>query len=119
MPNRQLSTDELALANKLLDEVRSELNRLAGGDTDLLFAFRRKIAKELTYDERDKPGPRRALKARMRALQNNICPLCKGELPESYCVLDRFNAPDGYVEANVRLICEPCDRRVQKERRFK
>jgi UTP:GlnB (protein PII) uridylyltransferase len=118
MPNRQLSSDELALANELLDSVRTELNRLAGGDKDLLFAFRRKVAKELVYDERKKPMVRRALKKRMRALQNNLCPLCRETLPERYCVLDRFNAVDEYVESNVRLICEPCNRRVQEERCF-
>jgi UTP:GlnB (protein PII) uridylyltransferase len=118
MPNRQLSSDELALANVLLDVVRAELNRLAGGDKDLLFALRRKVAKELGYDERKKPMARGALKKRMRALQDNLCPLCRESLPERYCVLDRFNAADGYIESNVRLICERCDRRVQEERRF-
>jgi hypothetical protein len=94
------------------------LDEAAHGDQDLLFALRRKIAKELTYDERSKPMARRALKRKMRALQNGLCPLCKDELPERYCVLDRFNAADGYVAENVRLICETCDRRVQEERGF-
>ncbi|QRN96997.1 hypothetical protein JRI60_49925 [Archangium violaceum] len=119
MPNRQLSSDELALANELLDSVRAELNRLASGDEELLFALRRKVAKELSYDERKKPNPRRALKKRMRARQGNLCPLCRETLPKRYCVLDRFNAVGGYVESNVRLICERCDRRVQEERGFK
>ena len=118
MANRQLSTLELDLANSILSATRQQLEQAAKGDQELLFALRRKIAKELTYDERSKPMVRRALKRKMRALQNGVCPLCKEELPERYCVLDRFNAADGYVAENVRLICESCDRRVQAERRF-
>ena len=118
MANRQLSGPELDLANTILKTTRQQLEAAAAGDQELLFALRRKIAKELTYDERSKPMVRRALKRKMRALQNGVCPLCKEELPERYCVLDRFNAADGYVPENVRLICESCDRRVQTERRF-
>lgn len=118
MPNRRLTSDELDLANAILDAARQRLEEGAKGDQELLFALRRKVAKELTYDERSKPMVRRALKRKMRALQNGLCPLCKEQLPERYCVLDRFNAADGYVPENVRLICENCDRRVQAERRF-
>ena len=118
MPNRTLDERELGLANKLLETVRAELQRLSGGDKELLFAFRRKVTKELIYDERKKPMARRALKTKMRKLQGGICPLCKEPLPDRYCVLDRFNAADGYVEDNVRLICQPCDIKVQEERRY-
>lgn len=118
MPNRRLSEAELAVANKLLSSIRKRLATLSAGDPDLLFALRRKVAKELTYDERDKPMVRRALKRRMRKLQDGICPLCNKPLPETYCVLDRFDAQGGYVEGNVRLLCEPCDRQVQRERRY-
>lgn len=118
MPNRRLNAEELDVANKLLASVREQLARLSAGDPDLLFALRRKVAKELTYDERDKPMVRRALKNRMRKLQNGICPLCGKPLPPTYCVLDRLDAQGGYVEGNVRLLCEPCDRKVQLERRY-
>jgi DNA repair exonuclease SbcCD ATPase subunit len=118
VPNRRLTSDELDLANAILDAARQRLEEAANGDQELLFALRRKLAKELTYDERSKPMIRRALKRRMRALQNGLCPLCKEELPARYCVLDRFNAADGYVAENVRLICESCDRRVQAKRGF-
>jgi hypothetical protein len=118
MPNRRLSAAELHTANDLLAKVRKELEHLSDGDADLLFALRRKVAKELVYDERDKPMIRRALKRKMRGLQDGICPLCHEQLPETYCVLDRFNAGDSYVETNVRLICEPCDRRIQRERGY-
>lgn len=118
MANRQLTELELEQANLILSATRQQLADAAGDDQELLFALRRKVAKELTYDERSKPMVRRALKRKMRALQNGLCPLCKEDLPERYCVLDRFNAADGYVTENVRLICESCDRRVQAERRF-
>lgn len=97
MPNRRLNDDELASANALLSKIRAELEALSTGDAELLFAFRRKIAKELVYDERKKPMARRALKVRMRKLQNGLCPLCEQLLPDRYCVLDRFNAAEGYV----------------------
>lgn len=118
MPNRRLSAEEILKANVLLNEVRARLETLAAGDLDLLFAFRRKVYKELTYDERDKPMARRKLKAAMRKAQNGICPVCIQPLPPTYTVLDRINAADGYVDTNVRLICEPCDRHVQTERRY-
>lgn len=118
MANRQLSEVELEQANAILSSTRQQLTDAAGDDQELLFALRRKVAKELTYDERSKPMVRRALKRKMRAIQNGLCPLCKEPLPERYCVLDRFNAADGYVVENVRLICENCDRSVQAERRF-
>ncbi|RYZ13049.1 MAG: hypothetical protein EOO70_08835, partial [Myxococcaceae bacterium] len=61
--NRQLSPTELAnLFQPLLDDVRGRLRELAGDDDDLHFALRRKLFKELTYDERSKPMQRQALK---------------------------------------------------------
>jgi hypothetical protein len=45
MPNRQLTTDELERGNDFLAELRIKLERLAIGDTELLFAYRRKVAK--------------------------------------------------------------------------
>lgn len=52
MPNRNLSADELKIANDLLSDIRGRLIELAAGDPLLLFAYRRKVAKELVYDER-------------------------------------------------------------------
>jgi hypothetical protein len=118
MPNRQLTKDELPKAINLLNEVRTKLLALAGEDKGLLFAFRRKLFKELIYDERSKPMDRRALKAKVRKAQEGTCPECRQALPETYCVLDRTNAADGYVLGNVRLLCEPCDRKIQIERRY-
>src|SRR3712207_5114546 len=72
LPNRRLAPEELARAQVLLDWIRAQLLSLSGGDPDLLFAYRRKVYKELTYDERDKPMVRRQLKAKKRFEQNGL-----------------------------------------------
>ena len=118
MPNRTLTAEELTDANTLLKGVRARLNELAGGDADLLFAFRRKVYKELTYDERGKPVARRRLKAMKRLEQGGICPLCRKPLPEKYCVLDRLVAASGYTADNTRLIHQKCDVQTQTERGY-
>jgi hypothetical protein len=33
-------------------------------------------------------------------------------------VLDRLQAVDGYTPENTRLICNECDKKVQRERRY-
>jgi len=62
MPNRRLAADELIVARAVLKRLRARLVALSAGDEDLLWALRRKIFKELIYDERGKPMQRRALK---------------------------------------------------------
>jgi hypothetical protein len=118
MPNRVLTPEELEQANILLADVRARLLTLANGDSDLLFAYRMKVYKELTYDERDKPMVRRKLKALKRQQQSGLCPLCKKQRPEHYCVLDRLEAAKGYVAENTRLICAECDTKTQQERGY-
>lgn len=103
----------------MLAEIRDRLKVLAGANEALLFAYRRKIAKELGYDERSEPMVRRRLKALKRRTQNGICPLCTKRLPDKYAVLDRLDAAGGYTEENTRLICERCDRDVQSQRAFR
>jgi hypothetical protein len=61
--NRNLNPVELQQANSVLGEVRTRLNALAAGDLELLFALRRKVYKELTYDERGKPAERKTIEA--------------------------------------------------------
>lgn len=118
MANRILTKDELGKAAEFLIEINARLAALSGGDPDLLFAFRRKIAKQLTYGERSGPMARRKLKAQKRKEQNDCCAMCKRPLPEKYAVLDRFEAAKGYNAENTRLICEPCDRKTQAERGY-
>lgn len=119
MANRRLTPEEMALANTILAETRTRLLAAAQGDEALHFALRRKVFKELTYDERSKPMARRALKAQKRLEQGGLCPLCSGSLPEQYCVLDRLEAMRGYTTENTRLICQACDIGVQQERGYK
>lgn len=119
MANRRLTDDELKqLANPLLAELRAKLQELSGGDQSLLWALRRKLAKELSYDERGKPMHRKLLKATKRGEQHDQCALCGGPLPEKNAILDRLEAMKGYTGENTRLICPPCDTRVQEERKY-
>lgn len=119
MPNRRLTPDELTQAHKLLAEVRAKLARLSGADAELLFAYRRKVYKELVYDERSKPALRRRLKQIKREEQKGLCAICGKSLPGSYAVLDRLRAPDGYAPGNTRLIHRECDENQQRDKGFK
>ncbi len=116
MPNRNLSADELKLANDLLEEIRDRLATLAGDDELLRFSYRRKISKELQYDERGKPGARKQLKTLKWALQNRKCAHCGEDMPLKYSELDRKNAADGYTEENTELVHAKChhDRQAAK-----
>lgn len=109
MANRQLSSEELVCANELLADIRAKLEQLSAGDRKLLFAYRRKVFKELTYDKRSKPMVRRKLKDLKWKQQRGLCALCGKALPERYTMLDRLNAVDGYTDANTRLIHPECD----------
>ena len=105
-------------ANALLSEIRAKLEALSGGDNDLLFAYRRKVFKELTYDERSKPTIRRKLKDQKWKEQRGRCAICGGNLPERYTVLDRLNAAGGYTKENTRLIHQECDVERQEEKGY-
>jgi hypothetical protein len=116
VPNRNLDSEELRRANELLALIRERLDALAAGDPLLLFAYRRKIAKELGYDERGKPGARGKLKALKWGLQNRKCAHCGEEMPLKYSELDRKVAADGYTEENTELVHAKChqDRQAAK-----
>ena len=119
MANRQLTSDELSkLFRPLLQEVRGTLLSLSNGDETLHWALRRKLAKELVYDERGKPMQRQQLKAVKRGEQGNKRALCSNELPEKNVVLDRIAAMSGYTKENTRLLCRECDYKQQESRRF-
>jgi hypothetical protein len=113
MPNPTLSPDQLAEAHRLLADVRERIQRLAAGDADLVFAYNRKIAKELNYDERGKPSKRRRLKRQLSKAQEGRCAECSAPLPPRGSVLDRKVAKDGYTIANLDLICRSCDAKRQ------
>jgi ribosomal protein L44E len=120
MPNRQLSASELEnLARPLLSQVRARLTELANGNSELHWALRRKLYKELIYDERGKPMLRRALKQLKRKEQGDLCAICETQLPTKGAILDRLEAMAGYTQANTRLLCPQCDTQVQTERAYK
>jgi ribosomal protein L44E len=120
MPNRQLTSEELEhLFAPLISVARSLLLQLAHDDADLHWALRRKLAKELTYDERSNPNARRKLKALKRKEQRNKCAVCTRELPPSYNTLDRLEAMKGYTSENTQLICQKCDIDTQRRRGYK
>jgi ribosomal protein L44E len=113
-----LSKDELQKADRLLTSIRRRLATLSAGDGALHWALRRKVYKELTYDERGKPSHRRRLKKVKRAEQRGICPVCDEALPERYVVLDRLEAMDGYTPENTQLIHRHCDNDAQRSRGY-
>jgi hypothetical protein len=113
MANRNLDTEELKLAHSLLNEIREKLDALAAGNPNLLFAYRRKIYKELIYLERGKPMTRRNIKLQKFDQQGGKCAHCNGEMKISYSELDRKNAVDGYTIENTELVHAECHRARQ------
>jgi hypothetical protein len=118
MPNRILNTDEISRANELLTYIRRQLDNLAAGDPMLLFAYRRKIFKELGYDERGKPAARAKLKRLKRRQQNGKCAECGEDLPIKDSELDRKIAADGYTAANTELVHGGCHRKRQAAKSY-
>jgi hypothetical protein len=118
MANRNLDAEELKKANDLLREIRDRLAKLAVGDPELLFAYRRKVIKELGYDERGKPVARAKLKAMKWGLQNGKCAHCGQEMPIKYSELDRKKAADGYTVENTELIHAKCHQERQAAKRY-
>ncbi len=113
MANRNLNSEELKRANELLADIRQRLTNLAAGDPLLLFAYRRKIAKGLGYDERGKPGARKQLKALKWGQQQGKCAHCQKALALAYSELDRNNAADGYTVENTELVHAKCHQERQ------
>lgn len=118
MPNRNLTAAELKNANDLLTEIRERLAALAGDVPLLKFAYRRKIVKELGYDERSKPSVRAKLKAMKWGLRNGKCAECHKDMPLAYSELDRKNAADGYTVENTELVHAKCHQARQSAKRY-
>jgi hypothetical protein len=118
LSNRNLNSGELNHANELLSEIRKRLTDLAAGDPLLLFAYRRKIVKELGYDERGKPGVRGKLKSLKWGQQHGKCAQCHDDMALSYSELDRKNAADGYTVENTDLVHAKCHQERQAAKRY-
>ena len=109
MANPQLTKEQRAqLFAPLFERVKAELHALTGGDARLMWALRRKLAKELVYIERSTPAARNKLKALMWSKQDGKCALCSEPMPQKGSELDRTEAYLGYVESNVRLVHHEC-----------
>jgi hypothetical protein len=108
MSNRNLDAEELKQANRLLTEIRQRIDALAGGDLLLRFAYRRKVYKELIYDEREKPGVRRKIKIQKYDEQRGKCAHCGEQMQIKYSELDRRDAADGYTVESTELIHGSC-----------
>ena len=109
MDNPQLTKEQCTqLFAPLFERVKADLHALSGGDARLMWALRRKLAKELVYIERSTPTARNKLKALMWAKQKGSCALCSQPMPQKGSELDRFEAYPGYVESNVRLVHHKC-----------
>lgn len=109
MANPQLTQEQRAqLFTPLFERVKADLHSLSGGDARLMWALRRKLAKELVYIERSFPAVRNKLKALMWTKQDGKCALCNQPMPQKGSELDRTEAYLGYVENNVRLVHHEC-----------
>jgi len=94
------------------DESKGTLNQQPDGTKGAMAGH------QLTDYKRGKPTHRPRLEEQKRAEQDNLCPICDELLPVRYVVLDRFRASDGYTQANIRLIHDECEVRVQAERGY-
>ena len=88
----------------MLKRAHGLISKFARDDPALRFAVKRKIDKELMYDERSKPAVRVTLNARKWEAHEGRCVVCKRRLPDRgrEAVLDRFVAMKGYTDANTR-----------------
>jgi hypothetical protein len=108
MANRNLSPDELKCAHSVIVEVRRKIDELTAGDSGLRFAYRRKIYKELIYDECLKPMARRKIKIQKFDEQRGKCAHCHEDMSIQYSELDRKKAADGYTIENTELVHAKC-----------
>lgn len=114
--NRILTQEELSeLSAPLFEEVKRLLNEYSRGDTDLLWALRRKLGKQLTVEEKGRQIDIRKLKEYKRGQQVGNCNVCSDPLPERGAILDRFSGMKPYVADNTQLICPDCDAQKQRD----
>lgn len=102
----------------LFKRVIADLKRVSRGDLHVLWALRRKLAKELTYLERSTPTKRKMLKVLVWAKQKGKCTICKKALPLKNSELDRKNTIRGYIEGNVRVVHHECHIEDQARKRY-
>lgn len=116
MANRTLNEQQVKVAMEIVADVTARIHELAGGDEALMFAFVRKVSKELVYLERESPSKRKRVKRKVWKLQGEKCAECGNPLGFRYSVADRRDAVKGYVVGNLEIIHAECDR-IRKERK--
>lgn len=119
MTTPKLTPEQLIEAAALLNDIRQRIKDLSGHDPEIEFAYRRRIYKQLEYDERSKTQKRKALQKKKWKRQDMLCGICNKPLPLEDSELDRLKAIDGYTEENVLLVHQDCHRKDQKERNFR
>jgi len=119
MANPQLTAEmRKRLFAPLFNKVKAELIRVAAGDDRVLWAMRRKLAKELVYLERGKPMHRKRLKEKKYVEQVALCAFCGRVLPYRNAELDRIDAFKGYTMENTRLVHRTCHVADQKRKKY-
>lgn len=119
MPNPLLTAEQRkTLFSPFFQKTKDELERLAGGDSRILWALRRKLAKELIYLERSTPAARTKLKMKKWVEQKGICPICDKPLPKKNAELDRTEAILGYTPENTRLVHHECHIADQAKKKY-
>ncbi len=119
MANPRLTKEQRdELFAPLLKRVLTDLEESSAGDPQLLWAMRRKLAKELMHLERSTPAARNKLKALKRQSQKGLCALCGESMPQKHSELDRFEAYLGYTESNTRLVHHDCHIKDQAKKGY-
>lgn len=109
MANPRLTQEEREeLFAPLLEKVKIQLDVSSGGDLRVLWAMRRKLAKELMYLERSTPAIRSKLKKLKWEAQKGFCAICQTSLAQKNSELDRVEAYLGYTERNTQLVHHEC-----------
>jgi hypothetical protein len=117
---RQITQQELTdLFRPLVQETKRRMDDLSGGDPELLWALRRKLTKELVYEEGGMPVQRKVLKAQKWGEQGGKCAVCQSGLPTRGVVLDRVVTMLGNTVENTRLLCPACDAAEQAKRGYR
>ena len=109
MPNPRLTPEQrVTLYQPLFEKIKADLETASGGDPKVLWALRRKIAKELIYLERGRPVDRKKLQIQKYIEQSGLCTICGKKLPERGAELDRKEAFLGYTSENTNLVHHDC-----------
>ncbi len=119
MANPRLTkAQRIDLFKPLFDRIVSDIQALSDGDPNLMWALRRKIAKELVYLERSTPAARNKLKLHMWLKQSGLCAFCNQLMEQKGSELDRLEALHGYIESNVRLVHHECHIKDQASKNY-